>query len=72
MPQPPTAEPGDWAERLIEFDEDGQTVRLKPEAATAFTSLGYVAREQPPASGDALSMTQHGAAYLGRRGVVGD
>ena len=72
MPQPPSAEPDDWAERLIEFDEDGRSVRLKPEAATAFTSLGYVAREQPPASGDTLSMTHHGAACLGRRGAVGD
>lgn len=72
MPQPPSAEPGDWAERLIEFDEDGRSVRLKPEAATAFTSLGYVAREQPPASTDALSVTRHGTASFGRRGAVGD
>ena len=72
IPQAPSAEPGDWAERLIEFDEDGRSVRLKPEAATAFTSLGYVAREQPPASMDALSVTYHGATSFGRRRAVGD
>ena len=72
MPQASSGEPGDWAERLIEFDEDGRSVRLKPEAATAFTSLGYVARQQPPASTNALPVTRYGSASFGPRGAVGD
>jgi hypothetical protein len=33
-----------WADRLIEVEDEGRTVRLKPEAATAFTRLGYVSQ----------------------------
>jgi hypothetical protein len=73
MPEPPSAEPGDWSERLIEFDEDGRSVRLKPEAATAFASLGYVAREQPSPSTDALTLpTGQNGASLGLRRSVDD
>jgi hypothetical protein len=72
MPEPPSAEGGDWAERLIDFDEGGRSVRLKPEAATAFASLGYVAREQPTASNDALALLTGHNASLGRRLSIGD
>jgi hypothetical protein len=72
MPQPPSGEAGDWAERLIEFDEGGRSVRLKPEAATAFASLGYVVREQPSASTNAFAFARHGDASLDRRDLVGD
>jgi hypothetical protein len=73
MPEPPLAERGDWAERLIELDEDGRSVRLKPEAATAFASLGYVAREQPSPSTDALSLlTGHDGASFTLRCSVDD
>jgi hypothetical protein len=48
-PKPDAAadEPTDWAHRLIDIDDDGRSVRLKPEAAAAFTRLGYVSRRDP-------------------------
>lgn len=32
----------DWADRLIDVDDEGRCIRLKPEATAAFTRLGYV------------------------------
>jgi hypothetical protein len=72
MPSPLSGEPGDWAERLIEFDEDGRSVRLKPEAATAFASLGYVARQQSSASTNVFGLPRHGATPTDRRDLLGD
>jgi hypothetical protein len=72
-PESPSAELGNWAERLIDFDEGGRSVRLKPEAATAFASLGYLAREQSSDSGCALSLlTGRDGASLDRRCSLSD
>ncbi len=40
-PEAASAELTDWADRLIAVGDDGNSVRLKPEAATAFVRLGY-------------------------------
>ena len=36
------AEPASWVSPLVEIDSDQGTLRLRPEAITAFASLGYV------------------------------
>lgn len=36
------AEPTSWVSPLVEIDSDKGTFRLRPEAITAFASLGYV------------------------------
>lgn len=32
----------DWTDQLLDVEDEGRTIRLKPEAATAFARLGYV------------------------------
>jgi hypothetical protein len=49
--------PDNWAERLIDVEDEGRTVRLKPEAATAFMRLGYVS--QRVSSRHATELTGH-------------
>lgn len=38
----PVCEEADWADRLIDIDDDAHSIRLKPEATAAFARLGYL------------------------------
>ena len=38
----PVCQEADWADRLIDIDDDGHSIRLKSEATAAFTRLGYL------------------------------
>ena len=38
----PVLEEADWADRLVDTNDEGHSIRLKPEATLAFTRLGYL------------------------------
>lgn len=46
-PEPVPEAPEHGTDVLIDIDDDGQSIRLKPEAKTAFTRLGYVSPQAP-------------------------
>jgi hypothetical protein len=43
--EPDAISSNNWADRLIEVEDEGRTVRLRPEAAAAFARLGYVSQD---------------------------
>ena len=60
IPQPPSAEPGDWAERLIEFDEDGA---IRPAEARGGDRVHQSRLRRPGAASGFCGRALHDATW---------